>query len=527
MLYYALTTYHVLCCVLHKMTVHPKEEAVLVLSDIHRNSAAFAQRYRESGIFSRVVILQEAAVLEHQKYLERKKLPVKMILRASCRRMEDTLKGEGLSLKGQDLYLCPDHFPFGWYVIKNRLPYHCFEEGSGVLSDRDFALNNMKRNKTQYHLCFALGCFGDNDLATEVLADKEKQKPGYTNPKMTDFSVDRILREMSEEERRRVLSFFGAGETVSLRENSVLLLTQHMANLGLMTLPEQHRLYTLFADYLFPKGSQLVIKPHPDDIAGTYHRVFGEDTVVLPFAMPSELMAYCIRGRFQKAAAAYSTSVRSMGHIADETLCFDSRILQDWRYLPLYNCAVRFLQAAGIQEAETDGDEGLLQELSRCSGKEIAFSHPEELHLSAQALVISDLAGADENGEAPDPIQRAEEISSLLSRGKFRVVVFCQEQEAYSFFTGRNQEIFQYVRPITLRMGAETRQITVYTKEREIMEIAEKFHQVKELPYTGVTVEMDGISRSEAEKIRLLEGVLAATEKRLNSYIEAGKKGNE
>ena len=62
MLYYALTTYHVLCCVLHKMTVHPKEEAVLVLSDIHRNSAAFAQRYRESGIFSRVVILQEAAV---------------------------------------------------------------------------------------------------------------------------------------------------------------------------------------------------------------------------------------------------------------------------------------------------------------------------------------------------------------------------------------------------------------------------------------------------------------------------------
>ena len=126
-----------------------------------------------------------------------------------------------------------------------------------------------------------------------------------------------------------------------------LLLTQHMANLGLMTLPEQHRLYTLFADYLFPKGSQLVIKPHPDDIAGTYHRVFGEDAVVLPFAMPSELMAYCIRGRFQKAAAAYSTSVRSMGHIADETLCFDSRILQDWRYLPLYDCAVRFLQASG------------------------------------------------------------------------------------------------------------------------------------------------------------------------------------
>ena len=57
------------------------------------------------------------------------------------------------------------------------------------------------------------------------------------------------------------------------------------------------------------------------------------------------------------------------------------------------------------------------------------------------------------------------------------------------------------------------------------MEKAEQFHQQKELPYTGVTVDMKGISTSEAEKIRVLEGVLAATEKRLNDYIQAGKKG--
>ena len=46
------------------------------------------------------------------------------------------------------------------------------------------------------------------------------------------------------------------------------------------------------------------------------------------------------------------------------------------------------------------------------------------------------------------------------------------------------------------------------------------------MPYTGVTIRMDGISASEAEKIRLLEGVLAATEKRLNSYIAERKKAN-
>lgn len=56
------------------------------------------------------------------------------------------------------------------------------------------------------------------------------------------------------------------------------------------------------------------------------------------------------------------------------------------------------------------------------------------------------------------------------------------------------------------------------------METAEKFQQKKELPYTGVTIEMSGIAVSEQEKIRVLEGVLAATEKRLNSYIEERKK---
>ncbi len=518
MVYYALTTYHVLCCVLHKMTVHPNEPATLLLSDIHRNSIAFARRYQESGIFDRVVVVPELSVLDHQRYLERKHVPVKLILRACCHRMEEVLKQEETPLKGQELYLCPDHFPFGWYVITNRMPYHCFEEGSGVLSDREFALHNMKRNKTQYQLCFDLGCFGENSYAVEVLADVQKQKPGYTNTKMQDFSVDRILSEMEPERRKKVLAFFGVGEPLSLKENSVLLLTQHMANLGLMTLEEQHRLYQLFADYLFPAGSHLVIKPHPDDIAGTYHLIFPQASV-LPFAMPSELMRYGVQGRFQKAAAAYSTSVRSMSYLCDETLCFDSRILTDWKYIPAYDCAVKFLQEIGAESAVTNGDEGLLQELSRMAGREISFEQQERPEASAEYVVLSDLAPFEGS-----PLERAQETAEFLKVSQAKAVIFCQEKEEYFFFSGENQEVFANIRPITLQMGKEERQIFVYTKEKAIMEKAEQIHTRKELRYTGVTVDMRGISASEAEKLRVLEGVLAATEKRLNEYIQAGKK---
>ena len=518
MVYYALTTYHVLCCVLHKMAVHPEEPATLLLSDIHRNSVAFARRYQESGVFDQVILLPELAVLDHQRYLERKHIPTKLILDICCRRMEKLLKKEQLSLKGQELFLCPDHFPFGWYVIKNKMAYHCFEEGSGVLSDRQFALSNMKRNKTQYQLCFDLGCFGENPYAVEILADAEKQKPGYRNEKMKDFSVDKILEKMSPKCRNIVLKFFGVQGRLPLGGNSVLLLTQHMANLGLMTLEEQHQLYQLFADYLFPKDSHLVIKPHPDDIVGNYHRIFP-DAAVLPFAMPSELMKYGVEGRFKKAAAAYSTSVRSMGYLCDETLCFDSLILKNWKYIPEYDSVVRFLQEAGAKSAVTDGDEGLLKELSRTEGKEIFFEYQENPNVSAEYVVFSDLTQTEKN-----PLERAEEIADYLEKSHAKAILFCQEKEEYSFFSGKNQEVFAYIRPITLRFGKEQRQIFVYTKEKAIMEKAEQFHQKKELRYTGVTVDMQGICVSESEKIRVLEGVLAATEKRLNDYIQAGRK---
>ena len=190
--------------------------------------------------------------------------------------------------------------------------------------------------------------------------------------------------------------------------------------------------------------------------------------------------------------------------------------------MPIYDCAARFLQKAGFAHAITNGDELLLGELSKMAGDPVTFSHSDNPLLeNGDAVVISDLPTPD---TPTDCIEQAQQIVALLSSTHAKVVIFCQEENLYSFFNGKNQEIFRYLRPLTLRTGTTEKQIYVYTKEKSIMETAEKFHCEKELPYTGVTVKMDGISASEAEKIRLLEGVLAATEKRLNSYIAERKK---
>ncbi|HIW14572.1 MAG TPA: hypothetical protein H9691_03890 [Firmicutes bacterium] len=512
MIYYALTTYHVLCCVLHRLSFLPKEEeSVLVLSDIHRNSVAFLNRYRESGIFSRIVLLPESDVMATAKYLERKKMPTGFIYKKCCRDMGALLKNERLSLAGQDLALCPDHFPFGWYVRRHRYPYHCMEEGCGVLSDRAFALSNMQRNKTQAKLFTRLGCFGDNDCAIELLGDRDHQQPGYNDPRLTDFSVAKLLKALPAGTLQKVLAFFGVEETFSLAPHSVLLLTQHLANLGLMPLPDQHRFYTLFADLLLPKGP-LMIKPHPDDIAGTYHAAFHTPVQVLPFAMPSELLPYCVKGTFSLAAAAYSTSVRTLSNVAQDTLCFDDRILKNWRYLPQYAAAARFLKAAGFPRAVTDGDEGVLSQVCRLQGASTTITRDENL-LGADVVIFSDL------NESRTPKQTA----AFLRQHPVRCAIFLQETEQHAYFDGENRDIFPYVRPIPLQIGDEQKVITVVSKEDILMKTAENLNETIELPHTGLTIDLQGIARAERDKIRVLEGVLAATEKRLNDYISEDK----
>ena len=329
-LYYALTTYHIQCCVLHRLTRKKDDTAVLLLSDIHKNSVAFLDRYKNSGIFDDVLLLKESEVNANIKKNEQKHRSKNSILKSACAEIKKILPINPNS--ADELYLCPDHFPFGWYVIKNKIKYHCFEEGCGVLSDNKFMISNMRRNKTQTALMNTLGYFGENDSCVEILADTQAQVEGFTHAKMVDFSVKRILEELDVQALDKVLSFFGVNNTVKTNKNTSLILTQHMANLGIMPLCDQHKLYELFTDY-FLENTHIAIKPHPDDIAGRYKDIFGNSCTVLPFAMPSELLPYVFDGRVKTAIAAYSTAVKNLGNFCDRMICFDNRIMDDFRHI--------------------------------------------------------------------------------------------------------------------------------------------------------------------------------------------------
>ena len=516
-LYYALTTYHIQCCVLHRLTRKKDATAVLLLSDIHKNSVAFLDRYKNSGIFDDVLLLKESEVNANIKKNEQKHRSKNSILKSACTEIKRVLPiNPNLA---DELYLCPDHFPFGWYVIKNKIKYHCFEEGCGVLSDNRFMMSNMSRNKTQTALMNTLGYFGENDSCVEILADAQAQTEGFTHPKMTDFSVKRILENLDVHTLDKVLSFFGVKETIKANKNTSLILTQHMANLGIMPLCDQHRLYELFADY-FLENTHIAVKPHPDDIAGRYKDIFGNSCTVLPFAMPSELLPYVFDGRVKTAIAAYSTAVKNLGNFCDRMICFDNRIMDDFRHIHRYFAAVKLAEYLGKTDSiVTNGNELLLEELAKNDNFQTTFKFSNEISDFDGCAIVSDKLYEN---------RTIEDISAfILSEQNKGWIIFLNEEQMHIYFDGMNKEVFSKIRPIFIEIKEKDKTnqevIYLYSENKKALEKAENFSLTKELKYTGVTVDLHSISKSESEKIKMLEGVLEATEKRLNGYIENKK----
>lgn len=521
-LYYALTTYHIQCCVLHKLTKRPDENAILLLSDIHRNSIAFLERYKKSGIFDDVLLLQEASVNANVRRGSAKHRSKSSILRTACRQIKAVLPVNPSHM--DEVYLCPDHFPFGWYIISNKIKYNCFEEGCGVLSDNKFMLSNLRRNKAQYELMDVLGYFGSNDSAVEILADTQCQADGYKNEKMVDFSVKRILKELDGKKLAKVLEFFGVDKKIEATDKKIsLILTQHMANLGIMPLEKQHLLYCLLADY-FLENTYIAVKPHPDDIAGRYDEIFFGEAAVLPFAMPSELLPYCLGSSIKTAIAANSTAVKSLSDICDRTICFDNRILTGFEDIHRYFCTVEIIKSLSLSgNILTNADELMLRELAKTFDVSAGFEHTDTLPINGDIAVISD--------SIADTYSYDDINKYLQDINSDRTVIFLNEKNKYAFFDGEHTEVFRYARPVFINLkssesAAEQAEQTVYiySGNNDIIKGVENFKMEKELKYTGVTVDLHSVSAEEREKIKLLEGVLNATQERLKEYISNKKE---
>ena len=189
-----------------------------------------------------------------------------------------------------EVYCAGTQFPFAsWLVGKKRI-FHYIEEGSGRWLEMEaFKKTQYELHPAMYELAEANGLYDATCPYIDRIYVDIPDDSILTDSRIIRCNISEELRHLSEDDRRCIRSVFGISDIMlSAIDEFTLFLTDHAANLHLLTWEEQIRRNTLTVDY-FAGERQLVLKPHPDDLCH-YCTIFP-DARILPNIFPMELLA--------------------------------------------------------------------------------------------------------------------------------------------------------------------------------------------------------------------------------------------
>lgn len=335
-----MTNYHVLCCLLHKMTRNKENDAVLWLSSfLTRNQPGLMEAIKESAIFRDVQIFQEIDYI----YSGVKK-PSKSAVDEEIKNIEKNIDKKVAQLNTyRDIYICQDVHSLGIFLNLNGIKYNFFEDGCGTLSNTQLCLTLIKEsNPVLAEIVKKLKCQGESENVVSRYGDLSEQVRGYFNKKDIDFSVKKTLKILDEAEIKRVLKVFGCKKYQSVEGKKNLLLTWAYYDRGLMTLRDERYFFSLLIDYFTNEGEILFVKPHPSDCSPNYKEWFP-DAFLFEKDMPSELLPFCIDGKFHKGITNWSTSILSLKEGIDEIINFDKSIDYVYRDFHKYYVIIKLL----------------------------------------------------------------------------------------------------------------------------------------------------------------------------------------
>lgn len=512
-LYHVTTTYHLLSAI----TIHAttNKEAVLLMASWIKNKYPNYQELKKLFGFQDIVVYDGDYRYKHSK--------------------EETATYFGNILPKvfsfEKIYIWGAQYAFGAFCAENNIPFCFCEEASGLLSRHEILEHvdlKLEKGKTLFPYLYKLGLYDGNCAsATDILCNKMAQLEGMSLEGKIHFNVVESLAMLAPDIREKIIGFFINIRRMEIPRNCTILFTQHLANLNLVTFEEQVLLYQILVDYFF-EGRSIVIKPHPDDII-YYSKLFPEAQVVRE-RFPSEFLPFLVDNQPDCVATVYSTAVYNLRGQYPEVFELDSRYEKDFPKTHLYYIALYIARLMAMPIYYVGTNEVLMQKLGyklNVTGRVINQLHNvDEL---PQITIIDDISSWGESG-------RNEVISFLDSSRENDVVLFINSRKDFCWYSYERKDIWKQIIPVDIlklprndmiaedffeKIGRET--IYFYSKNKLLQKEVRKMMIEKDLPHVGIDVKKLPID-DEKEHIRVLEGVLEATEQRLLYYIERVKE---
>ena len=428
-----------------------------------------------------------------------------------------------------EIYVWGAHFSFGFLLSYKNIPYIYCEDAAGMISRPDVIRNIDKNDNVKsrfWKQCDGYGAYdGSGKNVLKKLCNVSAQTDAFqVDETVIDFNVIRELQTLSVEEREQILLFFNPPRGLHIKENATLLLTEHMANLGTTSFEGQILLYQMVVDYFFDEGN-LVIKPHPDDMM-YYSQLFPKAELIRE-RFPAEFMPFIFDNKADCVATVSSTAIFNLRGHYKKVFELDARYERDFEMTHRYYAALMIAQRLGMDIICFNANDVLARRLSETLGENGPEVKRDISTGDRMLILIDDVTSKGEQG-------RTEVLNLLQQVDQTSCIVFINSKGDYCWYDYGNRELWENISPFVLSKKVhEPRSqdfyasdndevIYIYAKDKELLNMAKGTEIEKSLPHTGLTLENVKLG-SQEERIKMLEGILAATEKRLLYYIEKEK----
>ncbi len=507
-LYQVISSYHLLNAMVHRVKYNDQAEAVLLIPNWICQKFP---NYKElEKYFDKVIVFE--AHLKVAKINE--EYSVENLLY-----IEDLLNNNAIQLEAfEQIHVWGGHYIFGAYLVEKSIPFIFWEDGAGILTDKDVLLEIEKNNVIKREYCDNHGLYDGTCVNVQKrICNKDAQRDVCDSAE--HFSVVRELMDLSEEKQKYIRSFFVKCESIDLEENTVLFLTQHFANLQVMSFEEQILIYQIVFDYFF-ENENVALKPHPDDVM-YYGKLFPQYKVIRE-RFPSEFMPIIFNNRPKMIATISSTAINNLKNCFDDCVSFDTWYEKSFNMTHRYYVALKLLQKIFVDNkiCTIGVNEQLIENFWRTKEWE---KQQWYIELEANKCYLVDDIALQEKYTRETVIQLLEHLQEDA------MVVFINSKQDFCFYDLYHKELWNSIVPVCIDKkkkrveefyeNEEQEVIYVYSKNQEVLKMVKDFELNKELANVGMELEVKGLTPEE-QRIKVLEGILEATEKRLLYYIQ-------
>lgn len=513
--YHVITMFHLLSSIVHKLTFHSNEEAVLIIPDFMSDKIEIErfEEIKENGFFMDVFTFPYRKLGKNEKEIRNNVL-------LNYNQYFGSIRNKEIKY-----YLYGAHFYFSLALINNRINYDVFEEATGAYTHQQI-LNDAveKSNKVMEKIGKKYNTFGyTNEFISNVWIDYSAQEGVFSTEKTIHFSVTEKLKNLEREKMELLLKFFRV-PCIFMNDDAVILLTQHFMNLNIMSYEEQALIYKTFIDIFYP-DSNMYIKPHPDDFMD-YQNKIGSCKIIRG-KFPIELLPYVGGKSANTVATIYSTAIYTVKDYFKESLVLDMTYRESYKFAYQYyvvgafvNFLYRFSHDWNCKMIGTDVKHfNAIMELNF----DIRLCYKEQKDNSI--YIIDDLVVDKNSNNISD---------SLINMDDNNIFIFINSKKKYQFFDN-NTDCLEFMIPIKIEINQSNYDkwkqreeiIYIFTKNKLWKEAMEEMSLHKELKNLEQVIDVRSLSKEEI-KIHVLEGILHATEQRLlESLKEKENEDNE